>query len=180
MTALVVLAACSSNASPEPVGEKLDMRLYGAPEDAPPSAEFDGLPLQIASASWRVGGEMEHFGAPDQSETKINDVREQRSVLDLEIHSTVVPMLVSVRNFVDVDDQGLPTSDVPTREITCEADPASLCAISMTSTSTLLVFQGGVLVKGMNVIEAYYATQGDADVEEGINHYAISWALRIR
>ncbi|MFC5337885.1 hypothetical protein [Leucobacter denitrificans] len=133
----------------------------------------DQSTLERASSIWRENGELRSNAAIDENTIPINYLPHTDALLVV-LDSEVIPMEVNFRTFSALTDTGIPVSNIPDFEIKCTANPDAVCHMTPLTDSVIISISASILSEGMNVLEAYYATQEKIDVKEGVNHYAVS------
>jgi hypothetical protein len=177
---LPLLIACSPSEITKLGNEDSDFHSYEAPEPHPPTAQLeDGTVLKLGSKVWRENGKLNSNAELDESAIPINLIHRPGDALVIKLDSAVAPMEVDFRTFSVLTNKGIPASNIPDTQIKCGDDSQASCQVTVADQSVTVKINASVLTQGMNVVEAYYATQEEVDVQEGVNHYAVSWAIRV-
>ncbi len=181
--ALFLLSACDvATVADVPPTSGTELRTYADPPSRPPTAMLDGYPLDQASAVWRVGSSMVSYAPSDATQVAFNNVAVSSGEMVIVLDSAVSPMQAEVRSFSLLTTQGIPASDVPEMTSPCVVGdriyPETLCWIDSAAETLEVHIDRAAFTPGVQVVEMFYATQTEAGVAEGVNHYAVSWAFR--
>ncbi len=85
-------------------------------------------------------------------------------------------MEVRLRAYSTLDAEGIPLSDAAELDVIC--DGSSDCSVPEHSPLGWTVAISSAATWEMMVVDAYFATQEAEDLEAGVNHYSVSWAIR--
>lgn len=154
-----------------------EFKVYEPPPNAFPKAHLGQSELVMASAFWRIDGELIDF-SPRDGKVKRNALSRNEYYLPICIKTDVEPYLTEIRYYRDLDSQGIPKSNVPDESFECNT-PNKFCSYVFRDGEVILHLNRDYLKSGVLVLELSFATVESVDIEDGINHYVASWVFDV-
>lgn len=184
----LLAAACVSDVVPAernalPFMPSQPMIAYVAPPASPPSASLGASVLQPTMVQWRVEGDYIQSDISQEDTLPVNDAPvSAMDVLVVQISEINPTAEVKLRVFDTLAENGYPNPGDIGTAYACDNGDTSLCSVSFNK-----VGGGAVHLRpaehnngtaALYVLQAFYPTAEDIDMDANITDYTISWALR--
>lgn len=132
---------------------------------------------------WRIDGNFTQSDVSQEDALPVTDAPVvDKDTVDISISAVNASTEVSVRFFDQLGENGYPQAGDIGTSYECAIDGTGVCGVTLNEDgSGVLTLRPGQRGDGkavMLVVQAFYPTLEDADMDENIPDYSISWAVR--
>lgn len=165
-----------------PAESSQQMIAYVEPPASPPTAAIGRLMLEPTMVQWRIDGDYNQSDVSQEDSLPVNDTPTAREDLMVQVSEANRTTEVKLRVFDSLGGNGYPQpGDIGTGYL-CSADGTGMCSVAFNADGSGAISihptRHGEGSAALYVLQAFYPTAEDVDMDASITAYTISWAVR--